>query len=105
MTAYIVRKGAQKKKEIFKKREAELLHQISSQASLEKITKAAERLRTAQKAVIKCLFHETEAVKPEDEKMFAARWQQLEQDREYWEDVSTAEIIDQYAKEIQQSEP
>ena len=104
MTAYIVRKGAQKKKGILGKREAELLHHIKNGFSDEKLGQAAEKVRAAQNAIIKCMLHETEAVKPEDEVRFAERWQHLERDREHWETISTAEIIDQYRKLSQQSE-
>ncbi|CAN5908943.1 hypothetical protein BH11VER1_BH11VER1_09240 [soil metagenome] len=107
MTAYIVRKGAQKKKGILGKREAELRHHIKNQSSDEKLAKAAENVRVAKNAVIKCMIHETEAVKPEEEVRFAERRQQLEQDRDFWEAVSSAEIIDQYGKsnEKQEVEP
>ncbi len=96
MTAYVVRKGAQKKKGILEKREAELLHHIKSESSGDKLANAAEKVRAAQTAVIKCLLHETEAVKPEDEVRFAERRQHLERDRDHWEAVSTAEINEQY---------
>ncbi len=101
MTAYVVRRGAQKKKGILEKRDAELLHQIQNHSSVEKLAKAAEKVRAAQNAVIKCLFHETEAVRPEDEERFAERWQHFERDRDYWENVSTAEIIELYQKRIE----
>lgn len=104
MTAYIVRKGAQKKRGILGKREAELLHHLKNGSSDEKLEQAAEKVRAAQNAIIKCMLHETDAVKPEDELMFAERWQHLERDRDHWETVSTAEIIDQYRKLNRQSE-
>lgn len=103
MTAYIVRKGAQKKRGILEKREAELVHHIKNESSDEKLVVAAEKVRAAQKAVIKCMLHETEAVKPEDEVTFGKRWRQLEQDRAYWDVVSAPEIINQYRKCNQQS--
>ncbi len=103
MTAYIVRKGAQKKKGILEKREAEMLHHIRINASDEKLAKAAERVRDAQNAVIKCMLHETEAVRPEDEVRFAEQWRHLEQDREHWETITTTEIIDQYSVQNQRS--
>ncbi len=102
MTAYIVRKGAQKKKSILEKREAELIHRIKNDFSDETLVKAAEKVRAARNAVIKCMLHETEAIKPEDEVRFAESWLRLERDRDHWEAASTAEIIDQYRKLNQQ---
>jgi len=104
VTAYIVRKGAQKKKGILDKRVEELHHHIKHQSSDGKTTKAAEKVRDAQQAVIKCLLHETEAVKPEDEERFAVKWRQIEADKEYWDMVTTEEIIERYRKTIQQQE-
>lgn len=104
MTAYIVRMGARKKRDILEKRDAELLHHIKNGSPDEKLVRAAEKVRAAQSAVIKCMLHETEAVKPEDEVRFAKRWRQLEDERDYWEAVSTAEIVDQYRNRYQQSE-
>jgi hypothetical protein len=104
MTAYIVRKGAQKKKGILGKRETELLHHIKNESSDEKLGQAAEKVRAAQNAIIKCMLHETEAVKPEDEVRFAERWQHLERDCEHWETISNADIIDHYRKVNLQSD-
>jgi hypothetical protein len=96
MTAYIVREGARKKREILEKREAELVHQLNQRAPDGKLAKAAEKVRIAQQAVIKCMLHESEAVRPEDEVVFAKRWQELERDRSYWEFVPAMEIISHY---------
>ena len=93
MTAYIVRKGAQKKKGILGKREAELAHHIATASPGYRQEKAAEKLRDAHLAVIKCLFHETEAVRPEDEGIFGKTWQKLEKQRKEWEEISSADII------------
>ena len=102
VTAYIVREGAQKKKGILEKREKELCHHIRHQSSAEKIVKAAEKVRYAHKAVIKCLLHETEAVKPEDEERFNARWRHIEEDQDYWDAVTTESIIERYTKNQEQ---
>ncbi len=97
MTAYIVRKGAQKKKGILGKREAELVHHIATASPGHRLEKAAEKLRDAHLAVIKCLFHETEAVRPEDEEIFGKTWQKLEKQRKEWEEISSADIIARYS--------
>ena len=51
MTAYIVRKGAQKKKGILKEREAELVHFISTDSPDNRVEKAAGKVRSAHLAV------------------------------------------------------
>lgn len=96
MTAYIVRKGAQKKKGILVKREAELVHHIATASPGHRLEMAAEKVRSAHLAVIKCLFHETEAVRPEDEERFGGTWQKLEKQRKEWECFSPADIIARY---------
>lgn len=97
MTSYIVRQGAQKKKGILEKREAELVHSISKDVPIHKLEKAADKVRVAQLAVIKCLFHESEAVRPEDEETYGKAWHKLESQRTYWEEVSSADIIARYS--------
>jgi hypothetical protein len=104
MTSYIVRHGAQKKKGILEKRETELTHLLKHGAADEKLARAAEKIRAAQKAVIKCMFHETEAVKPEDEARFEKRWRRFEEDRIYWNDIATSDIISQYRDVAQEPE-
>ena len=96
MTAYIARKGVQKKKEILEKREAELLHCIKNDAPEEKLAKAAEKVRAAQLAVVKCLLYETEAVSPAEEMRFATRRRHIENDRDHWDHISVVGIIDHY---------
>ena len=102
MTSYIVRKGAQKKKGILGKREAELVHHIASASPNHRLEIAAEKVRAAHLAVIKCLFHETEAVRPEDEERFGETWQDLEMQRKNWEELSSENIIAHYSLPVQQ---
>lgn len=97
MTSYIVRQGAQKKKGILEKREAELIHCISNNDSIQKLEKAAEKVRAAQLAVIKCLLHETEAVRPEDEETYGKIWSKIEAQRTCWEEISRADIVARYS--------
>ena len=105
MTSYIVRQGGQKKKGILEKREAELVHSISKNSSIQKLEKAAEKVRAAQLAVIKCLLHETQAVRPEDEEMYGKVWSKVEAQRCYWEEVSAADIIARYSITQNQKTP
>jgi hypothetical protein len=98
MTSYIVRQGAQKKNGILEKREAELVHSISKDVPIQKLEKAAEKVRVAQLAVIKCLLHETEAVRPEDEETYGKVWSKLEAQRTCWEEISKADIVARYSK-------
>ncbi len=102
MTSYIVRQGAQKKKGILEKREAELVHSISKNGSIQKLEKAAEKVRAAQLAVIKCLLHETEAVRPEDEGTYGKIWSKLETQRTCWEEISKADIVARYSISLNQ---
>ncbi len=86
MTAYIA--NHQKKKNIFLKREQELLHAIKHGFTKQKLEKAAEKLREAKLGVFKSEFSKR-SVLP------ASSYEPDEKAKE-WEVISVDEIIKQY---------
>ena len=96
MTAYIVRKGAQKKRGILEKREETLRHHIRNASADMKLGPAAEEVRLAQLAVIKCLLHEIATVKSDDELRVHVARERLEAQAQQWRERSVAEIIGMY---------
>lgn len=96
MTAYIVRKGAQKKLGILKKREETLRHHIRNGFSEAKLTQVAEEVRSSQLAVIKCLQHENEIVRSEDEERLRNLHEKLQSRAEHWLELSVLDIVTIY---------
>lgn len=88
MTCYIA--NHQKAKQVFTKRETQLLHALKHNLSRDKLIKAAELLREAQLKVFKAKFSQ-ESVLP------ASSWQPNEEAR-HWMNLRVEEIIDKYRK-------
>jgi hypothetical protein len=86
MTAYIA--NHQKKKRIFAKREQELEHAIKNNLSLEKIIRAAEKLREAKLNVFKCEFSK--------DSVLPAHCYVPKDEAKVWENYSVDEIIEKY---------
>ena len=99
MTAYVVRKGAQKKLGVLTKREDKLLHHISYGISEEKLTPLAEGVRSAQLAVIKCLQHENEIVRSEDADKLQNLHENLQSRANYWLHLSVSDIATIYGND------
>ncbi len=95
MTAYVRRTGAQKKKAILEKREAELRHHLAHASSAEKVAGSAERVRFAKLGVIKALLYEAEPAREEDDQNREVR-ARLNGERERWLGYSTDETVRLY---------
>ena len=104
MTAYIVRKGAQKKLGILEKREETLRHHITNGFSEEKLTLLAEEVRLAQLAVIKCLQHENEIIRSEDEEKLQNLHENLQSRAKHWLELSVLDIVAIYGHEIDEQQ-
>lgn len=105
MATYLVRKGAQKKLDILAKREETLRHAISHDFPESNLHRAAESVRTAQLAVIKCLLHENEICRIEDEEKYRPIHLRLASKAEQWRGMHVPAILDLYSGEVRQEPP
>ena len=96
MTNYVARRGGQKKKNILRQRELELIGLMSCEDADAKITRAAERVRAAQLGVIKVLLKEATPVAEEDEPRYEPKRRKLAEKRSFWNQVSPEEIVRLY---------
>jgi hypothetical protein len=76
-------------------RERELRHAIKHDMSIEKLHKAAEKLRDAKMFLLKALLKTTVRYREEDEKPIA-RIQKIEREQEEWNSISVEEIVQRY---------
>jgi len=100
MTSYLVRQGAQKKRGILEKREETLRHHIRNEYPQTKLILAAEAVRSSQIAVIKCLLHENEIVRTEDEEKLRTVQESLYAQSKQWEELSTPDLVAIYKKAV-----
>ena len=70
---------------------------IRREVSQDKLQKSAEKVRSAQLAVIKVLIYEAEPSRVEDEDKAAGTIHRLEEENEYWTTISGQEIIAIYS--------
>jgi len=91
MTNYVP--DHRKKIRILEKRERELLHAIKNELGVEKITKAAERVRDAKLNVYKSKLAQIPPVEGRWERR-EAMWKKKTSE---WQSVSVVEIVDRYA--------
>ena len=102
MTSYIARTGGQKKRNILRQRELELLGEIRRGGTREKMERRAERVRAAQEGVIKTLLHEITVVRAEDEDRARDTRQKLLEQRTFWENVAVQEIVRIYSQSTEE---
>ena len=82
-----------KKIRILEKRERELLHAIKNEFGVEKIKKAAERVRDAKLSVYKSKLAQIPPVEGRWERR-EAMWKKKTSE---WQSISVLEIVDRYA--------
>ena len=97
MTNYIARTGGEKKKNILRQKELTLRGDIRRGLSQDKLQKSAEKVRSAQLAVIKVLIYEAEPSRSEDEDKVALTIHRLEEENDHWTNISAQEIIAVYS--------
>ena len=93
MASFITRTGGQKKKNILRQKELALRGDIRREASTEKLDRSAERVRSAQLAVINALIYEAQPARREDEERAERVLLNLDEAKERWEAISVYEII------------
>ncbi len=96
MPIYPPRNEPVRKKEILKKREAEIIHAIENLASKSTISKVAEKVRFAQLKLIKGKEESVKYSRNEEqrEKTIA----KAKHDRDYWENIDVEDIVTMYSK-------
>lgn len=96
MPIYPPRNEPARKKEILKKREAEIVHAIENSESKAIIIKVAEKVRYAQLKLIK---GKEESVKySRNEEQREKTIIKAKHDRDYWESIDVEDIIGMYSK-------
>ena len=98
MTSYIARTGGQKKKNILRQKELELQAGIRREESIVKIQRRAEKVRSAHQGVIKVLLKEAEPMREEDKEKTKSIRMKLTEEKEFWDNVVTDEIIRIYSE-------
>lgn len=100
MTAYVARKGAQKKKEILAKRVEGLRNAIHNAQPISKIEKETERVREAQIKVVECLIYESVPVTTDEQWRRASHRKHLKDRLSYWKSLSVVGVIGQCLPEL-----
>jgi len=97
MANYICRSGGKKKRNILRQKELALQGDIRREATIEKLHRTAEKVRSAHLGVIKVIFDETRPLRGEDEERFNGPLLKLEKEKDYWQSILVEEIVTIYS--------
>ncbi len=97
MAQYLSPYPGHKKTVIFRQREKELRHAIKNGVKVQKLHKAADKLRAAKMHLIKALRQSVETYREED-KASLRRLEKLQAEAEEWKTASADDIILKYRK-------